>query len=165
MNVIVGYRPTPEGRAALSRAVDETRRLGGARLLVINSAEQPTGSPEPISAEHGVDALSQRLAAAGIAHDIRQLDVNDDPAESIVPASPTQRPTSSSSVCAGARRWENSSSEASPNKFSSRRNAPSLLSRARDVSPSTEAWPRCLAGPTDPSCSGPIGPSCEVTAG
>jgi len=34
--------------------------------------------------EHGVDALSQRLAAAGIAHDIRQLDVNDDPAESIV---------------------------------------------------------------------------------
>src|SRR6476469_5646981 len=84
MNVIVGYRPTPEGRAALSRAVDETRRLGGARLLVINSAEQPTGSPEPISAEHGVDALSQRLAAAGIAHDIRQLDVNDDPAESIV---------------------------------------------------------------------------------
>src|SRR6476620_489934 len=51
MNVIVGYRPTPEGRAALSRAVDETRRLGGARLLVINSAAQPTGSPEPISAE------------------------------------------------------------------------------------------------------------------
>ena len=84
MNVIVGYRPTPEGRAALSRAVDEARRLGGARLLVINSAEQPTGSPEPISAEHGVDALSQSLAAAGIAHDIRQLDVNDDPAESIV---------------------------------------------------------------------------------
>src|SRR6185369_8173810 len=84
MNVIVGYRPTPEGRAALSRAVDEARRLGGARLLVINSAEQPTGSPEPISAEHGVDALAQQLAAAGIAHEIRQLGVNDDPAESIV---------------------------------------------------------------------------------
>ena len=31
-----------------------------------------------------VDALSQRLAAAGIDHDIRQLDANDDPAESIL---------------------------------------------------------------------------------
>ena len=79
MNVIVGYRPTPEGRAALSRAVDETRRLGGARLRVINSAEQATGSPDPISAEHGVDARSQRLAAAGLAPDLRQLDVTDDP--------------------------------------------------------------------------------------
>ena len=31
MNVIVGYRPTPEGKAALERAVDEARR-SGARL-------------------------------------------------------------------------------------------------------------------------------------
>jgi nucleotide-binding universal stress UspA family protein len=83
MNIIVGYRPTPEGRAALDRAVVEARRFD-AHLLVINSAEQPTGSPEPISAEHGADALAQRLAADGIAHNIRQLDVGDDPAESIL---------------------------------------------------------------------------------
>ena len=83
MNVIVGYRPTPEGQAALDRAVEEARRAG-ARLLVINSAEEPTGAPEPISAERGVDALSQRLTADGIGYDIRQLDVNDDPAESIL---------------------------------------------------------------------------------
>ena len=83
MNVIVGYRPTSEGRAALDRAVQEAHRLG-ARLLVINSAEQASGTPEGISAERGADALSQRLAADGIVHDIRQLDVNNDPAESIV---------------------------------------------------------------------------------
>ena len=83
MNVIVGYRPTPEGRAALDRAVEETRRLGG-RLLVVNSAEQANGTPGGISAERGADALSERLTAAGIAHDIRQLDANDDPAESIL---------------------------------------------------------------------------------
>ena len=34
MTIIVGYRPTPEGRAALDRAIDEARR-SGARLLVI----------------------------------------------------------------------------------------------------------------------------------
>jgi nucleotide-binding universal stress UspA family protein len=83
MTIIVGYRPTPEGRAALDRAIDEARR-SGARLLVINSAERPAGSPEPISAERGVDALSQRLEAAGIGHEIRQLDLDDDPAEAIL---------------------------------------------------------------------------------
>ena len=83
MNVIVGYRPTPEGRAALDRAVDEARRFG-ARLLVVNSAEEPAESPEPISVERGVDALAQRLTADGLVHDIRQLDVKDDPADSIL---------------------------------------------------------------------------------
>src|SRR4051812_34152776 len=70
MNVIVGYRPTPEGSAALDRAVDVARRFG-ARLIVVNSAEQPSESPEPISLERGVDALSERLVAEGLAHDIR----------------------------------------------------------------------------------------------
>ena len=83
MSVIVGYRPTPEGKAALERAVDEARRSGD-RLLVINSAEEPAESPGQISAEHRVDALSQRLAVDGIGHDIRQLAANDDPAESII---------------------------------------------------------------------------------
>jgi nucleotide-binding universal stress UspA family protein len=83
MAIIVGYRPTPEGRAALDRAVDEARHFN-ARLLVINSAEQPTGSPVSISAERGVDALAQRLSAAGIVHEIRQLDVDDDPAEALL---------------------------------------------------------------------------------
>ena len=83
MTIIVGYRPTPEGRAALDRAVVEARHYND-RLLVINSAEQPDRSPESISAEHGVDALSQRLTADGIVHEIRQLRVDDDPAEAIL---------------------------------------------------------------------------------
>jgi len=83
MNVIVGYRPTPEGRAALDRAVEEARRAD-ARLLVVNSAEEPTEAPEPISVERGADALSARLNADGITHEIRQLAVNDDPAELIL---------------------------------------------------------------------------------
>ena len=83
MNVIVGYRPTPEGIAALDRAVEEARRAD-ARLLVINSAEEPRDAPEPISAERGADALSERLTADGIPHDIRQLAVDEDPAEAIL---------------------------------------------------------------------------------
>jgi nucleotide-binding universal stress UspA family protein len=83
MNIIVGYRPTPEGGAALDRAVDVARHFN-AHLIVVNSAEKPSEAPEPISLERGVDALSERLAAEGLSHDIRQLDVDDDPAESIL---------------------------------------------------------------------------------
>jgi nucleotide-binding universal stress UspA family protein len=83
MNVIVGYRPTREGTAALERAMKEARR-SGARLLVVNSAEEPSDSPGSLSAEHRVDALSQRLASDDIDHDITQLALGDDPAEAIV---------------------------------------------------------------------------------
>jgi len=83
MKIIVGYRPTPEGQAALNRAVDEARRAE-APLLVVNSAEEPPGAPVPISTEVGADALSQRLEEDGISHEIRQLDVDDDPADSIL---------------------------------------------------------------------------------
>lgn len=85
MNVIVGYRPTPEGKAALDRALDEVRRSDG-RLVVVNSAEEPSGASEPISAERGVDALTQRLAVEGIDHEIVQLDRDDDAAEAILAA-------------------------------------------------------------------------------
>lgn len=83
MNVIVGYLPTPEGRAALDRGVAEARRFG-ARLVVVNSAEVPTDAPEPISAERGADALSQRLSAVGVDHEIKQLEVDDEPADAIL---------------------------------------------------------------------------------
>lgn len=83
MTIIVGYRPTPEARAALDRAVDEARRRSD-RLVVVNSAEQPGDAPEELSAEHGADALSERLAAAGVRHEIRQLTVGDDPGDVIL---------------------------------------------------------------------------------
>ena len=83
MNVIVGYRPTPEASVALDRAVSVARRFG-AQLVVINSAEEPVETPEPISAEVGADALSSRLQQDGIDHEIRQLGVTDDPATAIL---------------------------------------------------------------------------------
>ncbi|MGA8211499.1 MAG: universal stress protein [Nocardioidaceae bacterium] len=85
MTIIVGYRPTPEGAAALDRAIDEARR-DEAPLLVINSAEQPAGSGPAVSAEHGVDALARRLSDRGLRYEIRQLALDDDPADAIVAA-------------------------------------------------------------------------------
>lgn len=90
MTIIVGYRPTPEGEAALDRAIDEARRFA-ANLLVVNSAELPSGATEDISAERGVDALSERLASERVTFEIRQLDVGDDPADSILAEVAAQR--------------------------------------------------------------------------
>jgi nucleotide-binding universal stress UspA family protein len=83
MTIIVGYRPTSEGTAALERAIDEADR-SDARLLVVHSAERPTDAPPSVSLERGADALSERLAARGIVHEIRQLDRNDDAADAIL---------------------------------------------------------------------------------
>ena len=51
---------------------------------MVNSAEVPTDAPEPISAERGADALSQRLSAVGVDHEIKQLEVDDEPADAIL---------------------------------------------------------------------------------
>ncbi|MEO7350876.1 MAG: universal stress protein [Marmoricola sp.] len=83
MTIIVGYRPTSEGTAALERAIDEADR-SDAPLLVVHSAEQPTETARSISLERGADALSERLATRGIRHEIRQLDRDDDAADAIL---------------------------------------------------------------------------------
>jgi nucleotide-binding universal stress UspA family protein len=83
MTIIVGYRPTPEGTAALERAIDEADR-SDALLLIVHSAERPTEESRAISLERGADALSERLAARGVAHEIKQLDLDANPAEMIL---------------------------------------------------------------------------------
>ena len=83
MTLIVGYRPNPEGNAALAAGIEEAQ-LRQSDLLVINSAEQAAGTPDAISVEHGVDALAHRLAMAGVTYTIDQLDASDDAAEALL---------------------------------------------------------------------------------
>ena len=67
-----------------------------ARLLVINSAEQAERDTRRHLRGARRGRPVERLAADGIAHDIRQLDVNDDPAESILSSvsDPSERTSS-----------------------------------------------------------------------
>jgi nucleotide-binding universal stress UspA family protein len=84
MSIIVGYRPTPEGTAALERAlVEQTRR--NTPLLVLHSTEPVDETTHP-SLEQQIDALTARLTQAGVAHDIRSIDADADPAEAILAA-------------------------------------------------------------------------------
>ncbi len=83
MSVVVGYLPTREGDAALTRAISEASRTGE-DLVVVNSARIPADADEPISVEQVQDAVDARVQAAGLAHTMRQLNDNDDAASVIL---------------------------------------------------------------------------------
>lgn len=84
MTIVVGYRPTVEGRAALERALTE-QALRHSDLLVLHSSEslQPDGDH---SLEQQVDALTERLSPLGAAVRIEVLDPVVDPADAILGA-------------------------------------------------------------------------------
>ena len=81
----MGYVDTPEGHAALERAVAEAQQRG-ARLVVINS-HKGGASLEP---EHAVEIdekmteVHAHLHETGVEHEVRQLVRGSDPAEDLV---------------------------------------------------------------------------------
>lgn len=82
MVIVVGHIATPEGEAALQRAVLESQ-LRSARLLVLSSP--PADIPD-VSEEQYVDALRGMLAEQGVDADVRQLAPDADPAHELVAA-------------------------------------------------------------------------------
>ena len=82
MVIVVGHIATPEGEAALQRAVLESQ-LRSARLLVLSSP--PADLPD-VSEEQYIDALRGMLAEQGVDADVRQLAPDADPARELVAA-------------------------------------------------------------------------------
>lgn len=83
--IVVGYVPSPEGEAALDRAVDEAT-LRGSSLLVVNSQRggRTADYEEMALTNEQVQAIHDRLHAAGIEHDVRGLIRGNDPADDLV---------------------------------------------------------------------------------
>lgn len=83
--VVVGYVPKPEGEAALAKAIEEAK-LRGAKLVVVNSHRggQDFDGAAARKAESEMEDVQQRLAAAGIEHDLRQLVRGFEPAEDLI---------------------------------------------------------------------------------
>ena len=83
--IVVGYVPSPEGEAALDRAVDEAK-LRGSSLLVVNSQRggRTADYEEMALTNEQVQVIHDRLHAAGIEHDVRGLIRGNDPADDLV---------------------------------------------------------------------------------
>lgn len=74
MSVVVGYIPTPEGRAALQRAIEESR-LRKLKLVVVNSRDsgKQASSQEKAQYELELAAMENDVAKAGIDYEIRTM--------------------------------------------------------------------------------------------
>jgi nucleotide-binding universal stress UspA family protein len=83
--IVVGYVPSPEGEAALERAVEEAR-LRGASLVVVNSQRggRTADYEELALTEEQVQVIHDRLHEAGVEHDVRGLVRGKDPAEDLI---------------------------------------------------------------------------------
>jgi nucleotide-binding universal stress UspA family protein len=100
MNIVLGYVPAPPGLAALERAIHYAR-LEGARLTVVNTGKDGNYADPVFAEERDIDALAERLTAAGIEHDIRRPDDGRAAAESILAVA---RETGADLIVIGVRR-------------------------------------------------------------
>lgn len=87
MSIVVGYIPTPEGRAAIRVAADEAR-LRGRRLVVISSHEGGEGfrGEDEIRVARELENVRAKLDAAGVPHETHTYVRGNDPSEDLVRA-------------------------------------------------------------------------------
>ena len=71
MTIVVGYVPTPEGRAALDRSIEEAqqRRL---RLVVVNSSRGDSLVDSGFATEAEIEEIRGRLESAGVDFEVRR---------------------------------------------------------------------------------------------
>ncbi|HMM96252.1 universal stress protein [Phycicoccus sp.] len=83
MTIVVGFVPTKEGRAALTRAVEEAKGRG-TRLVVINSHRGGLDADTARVAEEELRRATDEVVAAGAEVEVRQLVRGNEPAEDLI---------------------------------------------------------------------------------
>ena len=83
--IVVGYVETPEGEAALDRAIAEAQQRG-ARLVVINSHKGGAALDKTVAAEldESIEGVHAKLHESGVEHEVRQLVRGVDPADDLI---------------------------------------------------------------------------------
>lgn len=71
MTVVVGYVPTPEGEAALARAITEARR-NNSTLVLVNSSKGEAAVDNRFAPEGEIQDIEQRLASQGIQYLVKR---------------------------------------------------------------------------------------------
>ena len=83
MPIVVGYVPTPEGRAAFDRAIEEAR-LRGLRLVVVNASRGDALVDPRYATSDDWASVRDRLAESGIEHETAQQVAAVDPADQLL---------------------------------------------------------------------------------
>ncbi|MHA7222600.1 universal stress protein [Arthrobacter sp. RHLT1-20] len=90
MSIIVGYVPTPEGEAALERAISEARR-SSTLLVIINSSRGDAIVDKRYAPGEEIASIDQRLKNEGIEHHILQPVRGNDAANEVLQAAEDYR--------------------------------------------------------------------------
>lgn len=85
MKIVVGYLQSPEGQAALDRAVEEAR-LRDAELIVVHSMRGGTRdeAEETLRYREELERVRERLDQEGIRYDVRELVLGRSPSEDLL---------------------------------------------------------------------------------
>lgn len=85
MKIVVGFIGRPEGRAALTRAAEEARRLG-ATLVVVHSMRGGghDDDAEVLANRDSLEQVEEDLTAEGIDVEVRSLVRGQSPAEDLI---------------------------------------------------------------------------------
>ncbi|WP_166969405.1 universal stress protein [Brevibacterium atlanticum] len=85
MTIVVGYVPTPQGEAALDRAILEAGRDGGHKLIVVNASKSdPIEDDRAIADSRTLKRIEDRLESSVADFEVRQALRGQDPAGEIV---------------------------------------------------------------------------------
>ena len=84
-SIVVGYVPKAEGKAALSRAVEEAK-LRSLKLVVVNSNRggRELSDSENAEIEQQLDQVRDELKDSGVEHEVRHFVRGLEPAEDLI---------------------------------------------------------------------------------
>ena len=84
-SIVVGYVPKAEGKAALSRAVEEAK-LRNLKLVVVNSNRggRELSDSENLEIEQQLDQVRDELKDSGVQHEVRHFVRGLEPAEDLI---------------------------------------------------------------------------------
>ncbi len=84
-SIVVGYVPKAEGKAALSRAVEEAK-LRSLKLVVVNSNRggRELSDSESSEIEEQLDQVRDELKGSGVEHEVRHFVRGLEPAEDLI---------------------------------------------------------------------------------
>lgn len=85
MSIIVGYVPTPEGAAALDRAISEARKHDS-RLVIINSSRGDALVDRRYAQADDLNQVTARLEKEGVEHLVLQRVRGNDAADEVLEA-------------------------------------------------------------------------------
>ncbi|MFV1969547.1 MAG: universal stress protein [Acidimicrobiia bacterium] len=87
MKIVVGFIDSPQGNAAIDRAIEEARLRDGS-LVVVNSKHggHNEKAEDYLAMAKALDELTERLTEADVDHDVHEYVRGDSPAEDLIQA-------------------------------------------------------------------------------